>query len=91
MKKYYPGEPVNIYIQSLIIIIQNNNWLITTKKGKGELPLFFGDGERFIPIYALSGGDDIPQERGSLCIILTVDLSLVKHYPPEVFPIHTFL
>ena len=31
MKKYYPGEPVNIHIQSLIIIIQENNWVITTK------------------------------------------------------------
>ena len=32
-EKYYPGEPVNIHIQSLINIIQENNWLITTKKG----------------------------------------------------------
>ena len=32
-EKYYPGEPVNIYIQSLINIIQENNWVITTKKG----------------------------------------------------------
>ena len=30
---YYPGEPVNIHIQSLINIIQENNWVITTKKG----------------------------------------------------------
>ena len=32
MKTYYPGEPVNIHRQSLINIIQENNWLITTKK-----------------------------------------------------------
>ena len=31
MKKYYPGEPVNINIQSLIDIIQQKNWLIATK------------------------------------------------------------
>ena len=30
---YYPGEPINIHIQSLINIIQENNWVITTKKG----------------------------------------------------------
>ena len=30
---YYPGEPVNIHIQSLINIIQENNRVITTKKG----------------------------------------------------------
>ena len=35
MKKYYPGEPVNIYIQSLIHIIQDKNSLITIKKGEG--------------------------------------------------------
>ena len=32
MNKYYPGEPVNINIKSLINIIQENNWVITTKK-----------------------------------------------------------
>ena len=32
-EKYYPGEPVNIHIQSLINIIQDNNRVITTKKG----------------------------------------------------------
>ena len=31
-EKYYPGEPVNILIQSLINIIQEKNWVITTKK-----------------------------------------------------------
>ena len=48
---YYPGKPVNIHIQSLINIIQENNRVITTKKGKGKLPLFCGNGERLIPIY----------------------------------------
>ena len=33
MKKYYPGELVNIHIQSLLNIIQEKNWVITTKKG----------------------------------------------------------
>ena len=33
MKKYYPGETVKIHIQSLINIVQENNWVITTKKG----------------------------------------------------------
>ena len=33
--------------------MQENNWLITSKKGKGKLPLFFGNGDRVIPIYAL--------------------------------------
>ena len=32
MKKYYPVKPVNIHIQSLINMIQENNWVITTKK-----------------------------------------------------------
>ena len=54
MKKYYPGEPVNIHLQSLINIIQENNWGITTKKGEGELPLFSGNRERLIPIYAVN-------------------------------------
>ena len=33
IKKGYPGEPVIIYIQSFINIIQENNWGIITKKG----------------------------------------------------------
>ena len=33
-------------------IIQENNWVITTKKGKGKWPLFFGNLEHAIPIYA---------------------------------------
>ena len=51
MKKDYPGEPFNIHIQSSINIIQEKNWLITTKKGKVKLPLSGGDGEQMIPIY----------------------------------------
>ena len=31
VNRYYPDEPVNIHIQSLINIIQENNWVITTK------------------------------------------------------------
>ena len=31
-EKYYPGEPVNINIKSLINIIQESNRVITTKK-----------------------------------------------------------
>ena len=26
--------------------MQENNWIITTKKGKGKLPLFCGNGEQ---------------------------------------------
>ena len=33
INRYYSGEPVNIHIQSLINIIQDNNRVITTKKG----------------------------------------------------------
>ena len=32
-KKHYPGEPVNIHIQSLLKNIQEKNKVITTKKG----------------------------------------------------------
>ena len=32
-ENYYPGEPVIILFHSLIYIIQDNNWFITTKKG----------------------------------------------------------
>ena len=50
MYKYYPDEPVNIHIQSLLNIMLENNWVITTKKGKGKLPLFCGNKEQIIPI-----------------------------------------
>ena len=52
MNKYYPGEPINIHIQPLINIMQDNNRVITTKKGKGKLPIFCGNGEQVITIYA---------------------------------------
>ena len=42
------GEIVNIHIQSLINILQENNWEISTKIGKGKLTLFCGNGERVI-------------------------------------------
>ena len=52
VNKYYLVEPVSILIKSLINIIQEINWEVTTKKkGKGKLPLFHGNGERLIPIY----------------------------------------
>ena len=35
-------------------IIQENNWVITTKKGKGKLPLFCGNVEQVITIYGLN-------------------------------------
>ena len=52
MNKDYPGEPINIHIQPLINIMQDNNRVITTKKGKGKLPIFCGNGEQVITIYA---------------------------------------
>ena len=51
MKKYYLYEPVNIYMQSYINIIRENNYVITTQNGKVKLPLFCGDVERVLPIY----------------------------------------
>ena len=38
-------------MQSFIYIIQEKEWVITTKKGNGELPLLCGNGDRVIPIY----------------------------------------
>ena len=52
-EKYYPGEPINIHIQSLINTIHEKNWVITTKKGKGKLPLLCGNGERLISVYVI--------------------------------------
>ena len=43
------------HILSLIHIIQDNKWVITTKKGRGELPLFCGNGEWVIPFYDYGG------------------------------------
>ena len=56
VKKYHPGEPVNIHTESLINIIQEKNRAIKTKKGKGKLPLFFVNGEQVITIY---GGSSV--------------------------------
>ena len=55
MKKYYPGETVNIHIQSLINIIQDSNWLIATKTNKGKSPWCCGNGEQAVPIYSWTG------------------------------------
>ena len=33
VNKYNPGGTVNIHIQLLIKILQEENWVITTKKG----------------------------------------------------------
>ena len=32
--------------------MQENNWVITNKKGKVNLPIFYGNEEQVIPIYA---------------------------------------
>ena len=42
-EKYYQDKPFNIYIQSLINIIEENNRVITAKKGKVKLALFYGN------------------------------------------------
>ena len=52
IKQYYPGEPFNILIRSLIDIFQENNRVITTKNGKGELTLFCVNGEQVNTSYA---------------------------------------
>ena len=31
-EKYYPGEPVNINMKSLINVIQDKNWVTTIKR-----------------------------------------------------------
>ena len=49
--KQLSSEPVNIHIQSLLNIIQENNWVITTEKVKVKLPLFRGNGEQIIHFY----------------------------------------
>ena len=62
---YYPGEPVNILIQSIINIIQENNWVVTPKKGKGKLPLFCCNGDRVNPIYG-KGWSSVGGSRGKI-------------------------
>ena len=52
---------MNIIQVNQFIYIYNNEWILfritigqlQPKKGKGKLPLFCGDLERVIPIYAL--------------------------------------
>ena len=67
-----------IYIQSLINIIQENNWIITIKKAKGKLPLFCGNGERLLPIYSA-----VP-----LCPIIRLSSrgTSIVHRCPSSFP-----
>ena len=47
MHKYYLYEPVHIYIQSLINMMKDNNWIITTKRVRVNYHYFvvMGDGE----------------------------------------------
>ena len=40
MNKYYPREQVHIHIKPLTDIMQDKNMLITSKKGRGKLPLY---------------------------------------------------
>ena len=53
MNKYFPVEPVNIQIQSLINMMQESNWVITTKTSNGKLLLFCGNVERLITTYGV--------------------------------------
>ena len=53
MNEYYPGEPFNIHLQSLLNILQEKNRVITTKRGKSKLPLSSVNGEGLIPIYGV--------------------------------------
>ena len=43
--KDYLVKPVHKHVQSIQNIILENNWEITTQKGKVKLPLFCGIGE----------------------------------------------
>ena len=44
----------SIYIyKALINMIQENNLVLSPKKGQGKLILFCGNGERVFPIYAI--------------------------------------
>ena len=45
IRKHYTGEPVNIHILSLINIFQDNDRVITTKKGKVKFLSFCGNGK----------------------------------------------
>ena len=60
MNKYYPVEPVNIHLKSLInIILGKKLGNYHKKKGKDKLLIFCGYGERVIPIYGRHSLDDI--------------------------------
>ena len=53
MNKYYPGEPGSIHMQSLINIMQENNWLIATQKRlRVNYQYFVVTYNGVIPIYA---------------------------------------
>ena len=51
IKKYYPGELVNLRIRLLIILSRREIGSLPVKKGKGKLPLFFGNVEWVITFY----------------------------------------
>ena len=54
-QKYYPGETININVQSLIIISRIKIRSLPPKRVRGELPLFSGNVERVIPFYGEKG------------------------------------
>ena len=43
MNTYYPGKPVNIHIQYFKIIFRITIGSLTPKKGRGKLPLLYGN------------------------------------------------
>ena len=75
MNKYYPGKPVNIHIQPFINITQENNRLITKKKGEGKLPIIGGNVNRlfpFMPMGADQLGSKIPKATQKLAISIYI-------------------
>ena len=66
-------------------IIQEKNWVITTKKGKGKLPLFCGNVERVFSIYVshqvgiLVHHLNIIYECSVTCPILEFFVSLINY------------
>ena len=58
-------------------MIHENNWVVTTKKGKGKLPLFCVNVEWVIPIYADGvmnvGYDDDVRLINILFSLMTID------------------
>ena len=74
--------------KSLINIMQENNWEITTKKGKGKLPLFLGIGKRWITIYELVKTGNLQETQILFCINPghVLKISNFTEYPmPENF------